>query len=310
MNIYTVRKGIAVANGIPTLDITASTNKSVNGRGFLFTPSWDIVNAVKNKKISSAEYTDRYFVEVNAKLKGIPIPKFGDPDKLLPQPVLKDSLKQLYRNDSIALECYCDSLSFCHRFLAAQFLAQNTNNEYIGEITTDGLVRWYTGVGSRDAPKDVLDLMTEIARKMASLGFMLRTGNARGSDRAFSLGAGGKKIIFNPEDATENYIKIARSLYPNTRIWDGLKPVAKALHGRNVLQMYGYGLLQPSEYVICWTEDGCDHHSTRTLRTGGTGTVISLATLDCPLRFSGFRPNFVNLARHDHRQAWENWVKA
>ena len=31
-------------------------------------------------------------------------------------------------------------------------------------------------------------------------------------------------------------------------------------------------------YVICWTPDGCESHLTRSIKTGGTGTAIAIAS--------------------------------
>jgi len=32
-----------------------------------------------------------------------------------------------------------------------------------------------------------------------------------------------------------------------------------------------------SEFLICWTPDGCINHKDRSIKTGGTGTAISIA---------------------------------
>lgn len=47
---------------------------------------------------------------------------------------------------------------------------------------------------------------------------------------------------------------------------------------RNVYQVLGYTLDIPSEFVICYTPDGCKHHKDRTNKTGGTGLAISVAS--------------------------------
>ena len=48
---------------------------------------------------------------------------------------------------------------------------------------------YYTGVGSREISDEEYSLLSEIGKKMASLGYILRSGGAEGSDRAFQEGA-------------------------------------------------------------------------------------------------------------------------
>jgi len=50
-------------------------------------------------------------------------------------------------------------------------------------------VRSYAGVGSRETPADVLQVMTRFARHMESRGYILRSGGAPGADTAFEDGA-------------------------------------------------------------------------------------------------------------------------
>lgn len=46
----------------------------------------------------------------------------------------------------------------------------------------------YCGIGSRKAPKHVLDLMTKIGESFAKKGLLLRSGGAIGADTAFERG--------------------------------------------------------------------------------------------------------------------------
>ena len=47
---------------------------------------------------------------------------------------------------------------------------------------------------------------------------------------------------------------------------------------RNVCQIKGFNINENSNFVICWTKDGCESHLTRTRKTGGTGLAISVAS--------------------------------
>lgn len=60
---------------------------------------------------------------------------------------------------------------------------------------------FYTGVGSRETPRDVQAVMYKFAQKMALHGAVLRSGGADGADTAFELGCDkqqGKKEIYLP----------------------------------------------------------------------------------------------------------------
>ncbi|EHP9878057.1 hypothetical protein KQM40_004276 [Escherichia coli] len=49
-------------------------------------------------------------------------------------------------------------------------------------------MRYYTGVGSRETPPEVISVMEDAAFRLAGLGFTLRSGKAEGADAAFQRG--------------------------------------------------------------------------------------------------------------------------
>lgn len=155
--------------------------------------------------------------------------------------------------------------------------------------------KWYAGVGSRQAPKDVLALMQEFAYQAAQKGWGLRTGAAPGADSAFELGAVdamGERQIFLPwkgfaghdsllYDTHPLAEKFAETVHP---VWHSLSPAAKKLVSRNMHQILGPNLDDPVQFVICWTRDGCETKEEYGPRTGGTGTAIAFASsLDIPV---------------------------
>lgn len=143
-------------------------------------------------------------------------------------------------------------------------------------------MKYYTGVGSREVPSDIYEVMYSFAAKIAQKGWILRSGGASGSDTAFETGCdsvGGKKEIYLPWKGFNNNnsdlhssayaheaIQIAMKIHP---AWNGLTPTAKKLHSRNCFQVLGEDLQTPSKFVVCWTKDGKD--------VGGTRTAIVLA---------------------------------
>ena len=61
--------------------------------------------------------------------------------------------------------------------------------------------KFYTGVGSRDIPCQIAELIVLIASKMAQKGYILRSGGADGSDSKFEEGCdlvSGPKEIYLP----------------------------------------------------------------------------------------------------------------
>lgn len=135
---------------------------------------------------------------------------------------------------------------------------------------------FYTGIGSRETPPDILAKMTEISKFLASKGFILRSGGADGADAAFEAGADKKQIFlpwkgFNKNKSyfytpTQECFDLAEKIHP---AWDKCSLGAKKLHARNTQQVLGEKLNEPSLFIVCWTPKG--------EASGGTATAIRLA---------------------------------
>ena len=141
----------------------------------------------------------------------------------------------------------------------------------------------YAGIGSRETPRSILDLMTMIAIKLESLGYTLRSGGAIGADSAFESGVKSLKEIFYDYNATSESIELASHYHP---AWHNCRSGARKLHGRNSMIMLGRNLDTPVKFVICWTKDGKD--------TGGTGLGIRIA--------EHLRIPIFNLYRYDDKK--------
>jgi len=137
--------------------------------------------------------------------------------------------------------------------------------------------KYYTGVGSRDTPLNILSIMTKFAKKLEESGWILRSGGAEGADQAFELGTKTLKEIFLPWKNFQNnpsphykipieaFIK-AEQIHP---AWQRCSQGAQKLHARNIQQVLGKKLNEPSKFLICWTKGG--------ISRGGTATAINLA---------------------------------
>lgn len=140
--------------------------------------------------------------------------------------------------------------------------------------------RFYTLVGSRETPDNHMRTLMKIAEVCQSLGFIARSGGARGAD---SVASSFESQIFLPWEnfngitnaiiATEipNYQqarKIASTIHP---AWKSCSPAAKKLHSRNVYQVLGLDLATPSRFLVCWAIPS------GTSVSGGTRTAVELA---------------------------------
>jgi len=148
----------------------------------------------------------------------------------------------------------------------------------------------YTGIGNRRfVPGQVIRSMIWLAEVMSDRGYTLRSGAAYGSDAAFEEGCDnvkGQKEIYLPwkgfnDHQSELYeppkraFDLAKEHHP---YWNRLSQTEKCFHARNTQQVLGELVYEPSDFVLCWTPDGCESDETRTKETGGTGQAISVAS--------------------------------
>jgi hypothetical protein len=172
-------------------------------------------------------------------------------------------------------------------------------------------VATYAGIGSRQTPELVLDLMFHLAGHLARLGWTLRTGGAQGADQAFQRGASearGLIELYLPWDTYESDALVPL-LTPETAIlpepsaaawelasiyhpiWEKLKQGAQKLHARNCHQVLGLGLNELVDVLICWTPDGSLDGAGG--KSGGTGMALRVAS-------ANGRPLVINLAIEQH----------
>lgn len=146
---------------------------------------------------------------------------------------------------------------------------------------------YYTGIGARNTPEKILDLFINISKYLGTKDFTLRSGAANGADSAFEKGcdiSNGSKEIYLPWRGFNNSksqlivedieaFNIAEKYHP---YWINLKAGAKKLQARNSHQVLGLDLHTPSEFIICYTENG--------KRSGGTGQALRIAeAYDIPI---------------------------
>lgn len=121
---------------------------------------------------------------------------------------------------------------------------------------------FYAGIGSRETPFDILNTIKKISKILENKGYILRSGNADGADKAFQNGCINKEIYLpwngynnlyinnkNIFSVSDKAIKYSLQFHPNKNI---LSNGAKKLHGRNSQIIMGYNLDTPVDFVLCW----------------------------------------------------------
>lgn len=163
-------------------------------------------------------------------------------------------------------------------------------------------MKFYAGIGSRQTPSEICEMMHKVAYKLAEFGWVLRSGAAEGADQAFQYGVEKycedygipcrtRQQIFLPWIGFNNFgiesdrgicwrdpvddpriEQIARYFHPK---YEQLGRGAKKLIGRNGHQILGWFLDSPVAMVIAWTPDGSVGKTTP--KTGGTGHALRIA---------------------------------
>lgn len=153
------------------------------------------------------------------------------------------------------------------------------------------MTKYYTGIGSRNTPPDMLSLMTAIAWKYNELGYRLRSGGAMGADTAFQLGSGKNCNIYVPlphSYGTKQWQKwegLAKEVCESFNLnLSSMKPFTQYLIIRNMPQVIGLDGEPLSERVVCWTPNG--------EMVGGTRYALRLAEMRNVPIFNLGLPNF------------------
>ena len=91
----------------------------------------------------------------------------------------------------------------------------------------EATMKYYAGIGSRKTPHDTCDLMTKIAIALDNRGYILRSGGAKGADKAFEAGSDTQEIYKANDAQGDTAAHVMAALY-HVPAW-----TCKAIH------MYG-----------------------------------------------------------------------
>lgn len=166
---------------------------------------------------------------------------------------------------------------------------------------------YYAGIGSRETPESILNLMKQMGAHLAKIGVVLRSGGAEGADQAFEEGCdsvNGLKEIYLPWKNFQNShsklivgppgtkaYEIAEEYHP---YWANLSDGVKKLQARNSHQVLGEDLATLSNFVICYTAKGKGK--------GGTGQAIRIAKAhNIPIFDCGLYEEDLELLKNEYR---------
>ena len=135
---------------------------------------------------------------------------------------------------------------------------------------------YYAGIGSRETPIEVKEIIKRVVEYLNSKNFILRSGGAPGADSYFEEYSNEKEIFlpwreFNGNDSnlytpSPESFDIAKKYHPG---WNRLSHGARKLMARNCHQVLGQDLKTPVDFIVCWTKDGGE--------SGGTGQALRIA---------------------------------
>ena len=158
-----------------------------------------------------------------------------------------------------------------------------------------------TIVGWRYTPKDIMAIMIRLTSKLENDGCRLRTGDCPiGGDLACRSGVKHRANIevYTPfEEIPQLGYDLVDELHGRP---SKLTPMGRKLMARNAMQVLGRNCDDPSNLLVCYTEDGCLNHASRTKDTGGTGQAISIA--------DKYGVKILNLSDYSHLELVEQYL--
>lgn len=145
---------------------------------------------------------------------------------------------------------------------------------------------YWSGIGSRQTPPEICNLMTKIAFKLEQNNYILRSGKAIGADLAFEKGIQNfkNKCIYTVENfdfSPENYEMCKSeilSILDSNINFENYSKSAQILILRDVNQVLGSRktCLKKSKFVICWTKH-VNYYAKPPNACGGTRFAVRIA---------------------------------
>lgn len=170
-------------------------------------------------------------------------------------------------------------------------------------------MRYYAGTGDREVPANIREMLTGYAKKLDSLGYILRTGGGEGCDEAFEAGAKNKELIlpysrynnkrkgfiYTRTPGSYNSLKLLRC-----RSWR-IRSYIIPLFERVYFELMGINNEPVSEFLLCYvtnTQHGCGGHAVRIAKFGRI-PVFNIAHEEDIARFDTFLSRLATRTNQD-----------
>lgn len=170
------------------------------------------------------------------------------------------------------------------------------------------IYRSYAGIGPKDAPADILTLMTHYSSIFSSLNFTLRTNGSEVPGIALEKGAKEVELYLpwkkfnkresrfcNPIPAAS---EIAKRFHP---VFDKMKDPVKLIIANESHVVLGENLRDPIKFLLVWTPDGVTNGDSCSIKTGTPAQSIKIS--------SAYGIPVFNLANKESRVALEEFIK-
>lgn len=153
----------------------------------------------------------------------------------------------------------------------------------------------YAGIGHRSISSDEAERARALAQRMATKGWLLRSGGALGADSAFASGSGRRELFvpwkgYNGVSGSDvfclagvRYEAAARVAALAHRAWGNCGQGARKLLARNAAIVLGADLDAPVDAVLCIARPdvltGGTRHAMRIARENGIG-IFNLCQME------------------------------
>lgn len=140
--------------------------------------------------------------------------------------------------------------------------------------------------GNKDAPPEILNKIKELVTFLSEAGLTIRTGCDGAVELAADDAATLKRERILPwRDFAEKESKmtwneerafvVAKMHHPT---YDTMKKGVQHILGKNARLVLGDKMKSPARFILIWTEDGAEHATQKTSKTGLTGHIIAIAS--------------------------------
>lgn len=168
------------------------------------------------------------------------------------------------------------------------------------------LYKPYAFVVNDEIPKEVMERIAELFKRLEDMEYTMRVGGMKGPDEYAESCVKKKEVHlpwrgFNDKESkftwtSERAVAVAKMFHP---AFDSMKKGVQTFLAKNARLILGDKVNSPALFLITWTEDGAESSREKTSRTGFAGHPIAIASaLGIPIFNFGRDDAFERLDRY------------